>query len=83
MRVWTPEGSVMARADIVAIIPGSRYYLINEIKTGDARFSRNQNIVYNANVAVIAGTNGISIGLPPGSHLPLSNFSTTRCKGLG
>jgi RHS repeat-associated protein len=83
MRVWTPKGSVMARADIVARLPGSRYYQINEIKTGDARFSANPSIVYNANVAVIAGVRGLAIGLRPGDHLPLNNFSSTRCQGLG
>ncbi len=83
MRVWTPQGSVMARADIIAWIPGTKYYVINEIKTGDARLSRNQRIVYGGNVAVIAGTNGIKIGLLPGSHLPLTNLAVVRCSRLG
>lgn len=83
MRVWTPKGSVMARADIVARLPGSPYYIINEIKTGDARLSANQQVVYGANLAVIAGVRGLPVGLKPGDDLPLGNFSTTRCKGLG
>ena len=83
MRVWTPRGSVMARADIVARIPGSRYYLINEVKTGDARFSSNQSIVYSANLAVIVGARGLSIGLKPGDYVPLNTFTSTRCRGLG
>ncbi|HYI40563.1 MAG TPA: RHS repeat-associated core domain-containing protein [Allosphingosinicella sp.] len=83
MRVWTPNGSVMARADIVARLPGSRYYLINEVKTGNAGFSANQTVVYNANLAVIVGARGLPIGLKPGDYLPLANFSSTRCQGLG
>lgn len=85
LRVWTPEHprGVTARADIIARVPGSGYYVIHEIKTGNADFSRNQEIIYNAPAAWVAGLNGLGIDLKPGDWFPINHFSSTRCKGLG
>ena len=85
IRVWasTRPTSVMARADIVATIPGSNIYVVNEIKTGNAGFSQNQEIVYGAVGGNIAGVNGAGIGLNTGDWIALSDFSTSRCPGLG
>ncbi len=84
IRVWAPAypTSVLARADIIARIPGSRYYIIHELKTGNATLSSNQDTVYNASVGFVVGVNGIPVGLVPGEQINLSNFAIIRCPGL-
>ena len=86
MRAMDPytQSQVRARADIIFTTPDMHYYYINEIKTGDAKLSKNQRTVYGSPGATIVGVRGISIGLPPGQFLPLAEFgSVTRCPGPG
>lgn len=84
IRVWARgyPTSIMARADIIARAPGTRYYIIHEIKTGNATLSRNQTIVYGALVGFVAGANALSIGLRPGDQIDLSDVAIIRCPGL-
>lgn len=86
MRAMDPatRSFVSARAGIVFTTPDMRYYFINEIKTGNATLSTNQRTVYGSPAAWIRGVRGISIGLPPGTLLPLSEFAKiTRCPAPG
>lgn len=50
LRAYAPEYplGITARADIIATITVSGKYYINEIKTGNARYSKNQIFVYNS-----------------------------------
>lgn len=81
--VWAPgyPTSVRARADIIARVPGTGIYIIDEIKTADAQLGKNQRIVFGAEMALVAGLNGVSIGLNPGDPMPINSFFTQRCPG--
>lgn len=85
MSVFDPQtrSMVMARADIVFTTPSRHFYWIREIKTGDAKLSKNQRVVYGAPLAIISGPKGIEIGLNPGTTLPLAAYQKVkRCPGL-
>ena len=80
-----PKG-IVARADYVVRLPGSfnqQRWLISELKTGDADLTKNQSVVYGAEIRQVVGANGIPVGLRPNSWLPMvGNTMITRCPGL-
>ncbi len=80
--VYTPTGNRTARADIIARVPGSNIYAIHEIKTGNAQLTGNQEVVYNAGLAIVKGNNGLPVGLKAEDFLPISEYGVVRCLGL-
>ncbi|MFC5373209.1 RHS repeat domain-containing protein [Brevundimonas faecalis] len=87
--IQNPETGAIARADLVVANPDwpvPTPFLIIEVKTGDARLTRNQNDVYGAINAfgnfTARGFRGLSVGLIPGVQYGAGRItqSTTRAE---
>lgn len=88
-KVYTSQypAGIVARADYVVRLPGTfnqQRWFISELKTGNAGLTKNQSIVYGAELGQVVGTNGLSVGLRPNAWIPLiGNTMITRCPGIG
>ncbi len=83
IQLQSPENvRLIAVADYIVTDADSRFILLGEVKTGGARLSRNQRLVYQTGAIVqIKGDNASSIGLPAGTLFPALFLGENRFPG--